>query len=378
MKKTFLLSCHEAPYYGGAATFQYLLFELLQKSGYDAHYLTLASKTEVKKYKSNLGINWWNPAKLDNVHLYISQNFNKREHSELIEIVREVNPNLIIGKNDIAPRIFKNIMPEREVWFLSSSSKQMLKAYTGGYVKSLSDGMRQLREWNGKIPLISLKEKQAVRLSDRIICDSEATKLCFEHFYPQYIGKIFDFIFWSAPLFKNKFINEIKQRKDFFSRSIDLLFIASNWKRVEKQYEMVKEIIKQFKHLNIHILGLCKDRVNGARYHGLTGYSEVLKLMSDSKTLVAPSLYDSSPNILFEASLLGCNVVASTNCGNWRLCNPDLLVEPYSLGNFVEKTRLSLERKFNDNMNYFLKDDSINRFVSLIGDPFGGTPDYFD
>jgi glycosyltransferase involved in cell wall biosynthesis len=365
-EKKILLSCHEAPYYGGAATLQYLLFELLQKSGFYAHYLTLASKTEVEIYESNLGINWWNPAKLDNVHLYISQNFNRREYSELVEIVREVNPNLIIGKNDIAPRILKNIMPESEVWFLSSCSKQMKKAYTGGYVKSLSDGMSKLREWNGKIPLTSLKEKQAVRLCDRIIYDSEATKLCFEHFYPQHIGKMFDFIFWSAPLFKSKFRYEIKQRKDFSSRSIDLLFIASNWKRVEKQYDMVKEITKQFKHLNIHILGLCRDRVSGVRYHGLIGYSEVLKLMQDSKALVSTSLYDSSPNILFEASLLGCNIVASKNCGNWRLCHPDLLVEPHNLGNFVEKSRRSLERKFDDNMNYFLNNDPLDQFISLI------------
>lgn len=361
-----MLSCHQAPYYGGAATFQYLLFEFMQESGYDAHYLTLASKTEVETYKSNLGISWWNPARLDNVHLYISQNLNKRAQSELIEIVRKVNPDLIIGKNDIAPRIFKNIMPKREVWFLTSSSKQMLKAYTGGYVKSLSDGMSKLRECNGKIPLTSLKEKQAVQLSDRIICDSESTKLCFEHFYPQHIDKIFDFTFWSAPLFKYKFENEIEQRKDFFSRSIDLLFIASNWKRVEKQYDMVKEIAKRFKHLNIHIVGLCRNRSSGVRYHGLIGYSDVLKLMRDSKTLVSTSLYDSSPNILFEASLLGCNVVSSKNCGNWRLCNTDLLVEHYSLENFVEKIHLSLGRKFDDNMCYFLKNDSLDRFINLI------------
>ena len=119
MKKTILLSCSRVPSYGGAATFQYLLFEFLQELGYQAHYIALISRTEVKIYKSRFGSNWWNLANRENVHLYISNNLNRREQLELRNITRKINPNLIIGKNDLAPRLLKNMGLPAFVWVIS-------------------------------------------------------------------------------------------------------------------------------------------------------------------------------------------------------------------------------------------------------------------
>ena len=32
---------------------------------------------------------------------------------------------------------------------------------------------------------------------------------------------------------------------------------------------------------------------------------------------------DAAPGILFEGAVMGCNLVASKNCGNWEVCHPD-------------------------------------------------------
>jgi len=51
----------------------------------------------------------------------------------------------------------------------------------------------------------------------------------------------------------------------------------------------------------------------------------VFRLMGNAKTIVSTSRYDAAPGILFEGSVMGCNLVASRNCGNWKICHTELL-----------------------------------------------------
>lgn len=85
--------------------------------------------------------------------------------------------------------------------------------------------------------------------------------------------------------------------------------------------------------------------------------------MGDARTLVCPSTLDSAPGILYEAAAMGCNVVASRNCGNWRLCHSELLVDPFGIGTFVECIARSLTREFESNIDEFLQSNS---YVDLL------------
>jgi hypothetical protein len=145
-------------------------------------------------------------------------------------------------------------------------------------------------------------------------------------------------------------------QQPFFERDIDVLFIAESWTRPEKNYKMVKEIASQCKHLRVHIAGEMEKTLPNVRHHGLvTRREEVFKLLGRTKTIVCPSLFDLAPGILYEASAMACNIIASKNCGNWQVCNEELLVDPFNLNNFLEKLYLSLSKKYEDNMDYFLK-----------------------
>jgi glycosyltransferase involved in cell wall biosynthesis len=156
-------------------------------------------------------------------------------------------------------------------------------------------------------------------------------------------------------------------QEPFHKREIDVIFIASSWNRSEKNYKFVKEIASRLKDLNIHVVGEVEKKDNNATYHNLiTNRKEMFGLLGNSKTIVSPSLFDAAPGILFEASAMGCNIVASKNCGNWMLCNEILLVDPFNLSSFLEKIHLSLSKKYDDNINYFFKTNSYNNFIETI------------
>ena len=50
---------------------------------------------------------------------------------------------------------------------------------------------------------------------------------------------------------------------------------------------------------------------------------------------------------------MGCNVVASPNCGNWQLCNSRLVAERGTRAEFLSKIELSLGAPFTDNRERF-------------------------
>ena len=50
----------------------------------------------------------------------------------------------------------------------------------------------------------------------------------------------------------------------------------------------------------------------------------------------------------------------------WMICNEDLLVAPFNLRNFQKIILLSLTKKFDDNLNYFLKTNSYKKLLESI------------
>ena len=63
---------------------------------------------------------------------------------------------------------------------------------------------------------------------------------------------------------------------------------------------------------------------------------------------------------------LGCNLVASKNCGNWSLCHPSLVADPFSRQVFLDKIRLSLTGRYQDNIDDFLQSGSYADLLETI------------
>src|SRR5206468_1730768 len=105
----------------------------------------------------------------------------------------------------------------------------------------------------------------------------------------------------------------------------------------------------------------------GAVHHGFIADRAILfELMGRARTVVSASAIDAAPGVLFEASALGCNVVASPNCGNAHLCHPDLLVERADAPSFIRAIRASLQRKYPDNAAAFRGANPTQRLLDLV------------
>ena len=364
MRPKLLMACDDVPNYGGANTTFYILFETFLEAGWDVHYVNIIGHDRLEFFHGAYGNGVGNPKKLPNVHNLISRNGDSLRF--LRELIDRLKPDLMIGKKSTAAYHLKSQRPDLETWYVTSSCYQIKKGISNGILRSEQEAMERARFNGGPLPLPYKKELQAMDIIDKIICHTKSTKFWFNYFYPEHKHKISEKILWSAPLVHKKLHEQKPDLKDFENRPIDILFVANRWSRAEKNYQLVKQIIKSCKGLNFHVVGECEEEIEGAVYHQFLIRDKVIELMKNTKTVVSTSAYDPAPNILFEASLMGCNVIASKNCGNWELCHTDLLVEPYCLENYIKKVHLSLSRRFQDNLEHFLQDDPVSQISDLL------------
>ncbi|MGH7801671.1 MAG: glycosyltransferase [Thermodesulfobacteriota bacterium] len=398
MSKRILLGCFEPPGYGGAATAAYKLFEMMQDDGFDVCYLNLIEEQDADYFRYVFGENLGNPKGLHNVYSCSLNGPNYIPHQELVDLINYMSPDILVGIGWIAALLMKRAAPEKRSIFLTSGCELVKDNISIGKVKdfiSLNESIRRSKRkpalalhyadydgwklfepafsqrqthpvYNGALPA-SYFEKEAARISNLIVTHSDTIRFLYQYLFPSYIEKVYPDVIWFAEWIHKDALNYSGLQKPFYERDIDILFIASAWSRPEKNYKLVNEIVSRCNGLNIHIVGEVEEKLTNAEHHGLvTKREELFGLLGRAKTVVCPSLFDTAPGILFEASTIGCNIIASKNCGNWQICNETLLVDPFKLDNFLEKIQLSLQKKYEDNMEYFIKTDSYKNLLDTI------------
>ena len=239
------------------------------------------------------------------------------------------------------------------------------------YIEKYAIDFLSLFSRNGNSELWPLapspREKEAVSLADYIVTHSEMNLLLYRHFFPSFEGKIYPRVVWFAEWIYRNASEYSYLARPFHQRDIDILFIASNWRRSEKNYPWVKTVAASATDLKIHVVGAAEEEIPEAIHHGpIADRQALFSLLGRTKTIACPSLFDAAPGILFEGSALGCNLVASKNCGNWSLCNQSLVVDPFSPEVFLDKIRLSLTGPYRDNIDQFLQSDSYSDLLETI------------
>lgn len=351
-----LISCYEPKGYGGAATVAYELCSASQQMGVDAGYLNIISDFDADYFRYKYGANFTNPEKLDNV--FTSYIYGEQFHTPQPEVIREVlnfKPDVILACHYIAPIVLKSSVPEIPLVYLTAGCKQaqlyLQKDADSDAVSLLRD--LQMQDWPPKI--YNQGEKEATELADFIITHSDQTKQFYHFFFPEAEGKIYNRIFWFNEIIKQHARKYRADTKPFFERMVDVLFVSNDWHRIEKNFSYVAKIAAGLPNTNIHIVGEIPYTIPGVISHGIiSDFKTLYNLMGDSKTIVSPSRLDAAPGILYEGAVMGCNVIASKNCGNWRLCNSKLLVENFTPQSFIEKIRIGLSGKFPENSGEFV------------------------
>lgn len=366
--KRILIGCYEIPGYGGASTATYKLFEMMQQDGLDVHFINLISERDNAYFQFAYGEQCGNPAALKNVHNCILNPRIFGEQPSLGEVIQDIAADIMIGVGYIGALLMKNAATDIPLVFMTTGCYQAEQLIANGTAKDAGELLRYLKKAvNVRDRFRNPQISETIEKSNLIITHSPLTKAFFECFFPYQVAKFYHKITWFAEWIYEDARQYSALRRPFNDRDIDVLFIASSWKRPEKNFPLVKKIIAGIRNRNIHIAGETEKMLPDAVHHGLVPDREVLfSLMSRSKTVVCPSLIDAAPGILFEASAMGCNVITSKNCGNWQLCNEQLLATQYTATCFVEKILLSLDRHYEDNINYFFDQNAYEDLIETI------------
>jgi glycosyltransferase involved in cell wall biosynthesis len=363
--RRLLIACFETPGYGGASTATYALFERIQREGSPVSYVNLIDRSAVPFLRGAFGEEFDNPRRLANVHTHT---FDGRFHDRqprLTELIAGCAPDVILAVGYIAALAMKNAAPSIPLIFLTAGCDQIDR-----YLEVFGDARRvcDALQSSGRPVLFHRHERRAVEAADLVVTHSSLVHELYDLFYPDALGKVYPDVVWMAEWIYADAARSIADARPFDERDIDLLFVASRWARPEKNFALARQIVAGCPTFAAHIVGAALPTpVPAATTHGLmTSRSELFSLMGRAKTLVCPSSWDAAPGILFEAAALGCNVVASQNCGNWRLCHEELLVRSYRLEAFVERAQRAVERQYRSNVDEFLCSRSYETLLDIV------------
>ena len=355
------------PGYGGGSSSGYELFRKMKQDGFDVSFLNLIKAPDAHYFKYVYGEQFGNPGSLDSVYNCILNDSRANSQPALTETLLKLSPDLMIGIGHIAVRLMKRAFPQKRLLFLTTNCK---RAQEFVLRKKRRDSMgltKLLQKPDRRFHFYDISENAAVEISDLIITHSDMILFFFQNLYRSQIGKIHPEVIWKSEWTLEGAAAYTRLQKPFESRDIDVLFVASKWNRLEKNYEFVRKITKACRDLKIHIAGEVDRNDLPVTYHGLVaGREDLFSLFGRAKTVVSPSRMDPAPGVLLQAAVMDCNIVASKNCGNWRVCHEDLLINRFAAEDFTKKIRRSLTGKFKSNIDYFVKMNSYSNLMDIV------------
>jgi glycosyltransferase involved in cell wall biosynthesis len=363
--KRLMLCCYEVPGYGGASTAGYDLFQRMLSDGIDAQFVNLIDPRDRDFFAHTFGAQMGNPACLPGVH-NVTVTEPRGAQPELQRVIEDASPDVIAGIGSVAASMLRENAPARRLVYYISGCSQAEIMILAGYAADAM-GLLHVLERSRAAPLIeSRNEREAFRGADLVIANSSMTREFLARTFRREVGKIYRRIIWSAEWTHASALRYRCAARPFEKRESDLLFVASSWDRAIKNFPLVQKIAARFQHASIHIAGDVSAPIPRLVHHGLMPNRELVELMGNTRTVVCPSLIDSAPGILYEASAMGCNIVASRNCGNWELCNAELLADRCHVDSFAECIARSLTRSYPDNMANFLNPGSYADLIETL------------
>lgn len=334
-----ILARDSFPYLGGSSTLLYMLFETLQKKLPNAECWNIVTPHVWEVGKRHYGPHWPNPRGLRNVRTFLLDG-NKGKRA--IRFALQANPvAAVISKSRKTTVLLKHLVPSVPVWHMTSTSSIVKNAVAGGRFTSMEQVIRRLR--TNRFPTLQCAdERQAVQLANRILVHSKNMRFWYHTFYPLIRDKIEEEIFWDYPLVKRQF-HDVKVKIAWKERPIDLLFVATDWRRGEKNFPLLRQICKSLERKKIMTVGFTPERLpSSVIAFDTMSQDDVVQAMVQAKVVVCPSRYDEAPNVLFEAAIAGANIVCSKNCGNYEITDSKLVAK-LEIKDFVRKINLALQ-----------------------------------
>ncbi len=127
--------------------------------------------------------------------------------------------------------------------------------------------------------------------------------------------------------------HSISLNRAFHERKFDIAYFVSNTSRKIKNAKLAFDLFEQFPDVNKLCVGLGTSffkSLEKIEIHDLISQDSVYEIMNNVKLVIIPSFYDSSPGVMTEALLRGCNVLVSKNIGWNEYLAKECVVEEFS------------------------------------------------
>jgi glycosyltransferase involved in cell wall biosynthesis len=362
-----LFASTEPPTVGGSGTASLDLFRRMLADGWDVHYVHVVHDVDAAFHQMDFQGRLGDVGGIANLQYCCVPELSSNFQASLASIMTRIAPDVSVGFGFLATGLLKAAAPDCRVVFVTGTCRQAQDFVTTGRARDATELERGLVAGSITPRIINNGEKVAVGRCDLLVTHSEQTKAMFGHFFAESIGKMYpssvSFAEWiaaGAEPWKHL-------ARTFAERDIDVLFIASDWGRVEKNYPLVSRLGRPLDGLRVHLVGDVPHPLGWAVHHGfLPDRQTLFELMGRAKSIVCPSLIDAAPGILFEGAMMGCNLVASKNCGNWEVCHPDLVVEPFDEECVAKCIHLATSRKYDDRLDRFTAQGAYRELTAII------------
>lgn len=367
MRPRLLLASTDPPAVGGSSTASLALFRRIVADGYDAYYVPLIDQDEAAYYRLVTANAATTPAEEARGRPCWLRGSLNHPHPELTTLIDQVAPDVMVGFGFLATVLLTGASPERPTAFVTGSCRQAQDHVTSGRVQDAVALERALADGAYRPQLVNGSERRAVQRASVIVTHSTQTFDLMQRFFLPSIGKLYPRVISFAEWIADDARGWRQYARPFDERDVDVLFVASDWDRRVKNYAMVEALAARLTGTPVHVVGDVPRVIRGATHHGFISTREQLfALMGRARAVACPSTIDAAPGILFEASVMGCNVVASKNCGNWELCHPELLADSCTVEAFLACLARARTAKYDDHLDRFLELGSYRELMALL------------
>jgi hypothetical protein len=355
MNRRIVFACVGPPDWGDANTWAYGLFARLRGGPFDATFVSLLGDADEFYFRYLRGADFDNPRRLDSVvSCRIDEAGGSRDQPALASLLRSLAPDLIVAWGGAAARLLAPAAEGVPLVLMLTECDSVERFVGGDYVRDWMH-YRAALDRGVAFPFeFEARERDAFEAADLVVGVSSVATAGFERLLPSISGRIYERRVTPADLSYEEAERHGDRRRAFAERDIDVLFSAADWTRPAANLRAVEQIAAALAGRQVHVAGEIDRSVAGARTHGaLRSRDDHYALLGRAKVVVAPALAAGGPSLLFEAAAMGCNVVASPNCGYAALCNDALLAPRGSAREFLERIRPALLRPYVENRDPF-------------------------
>ncbi len=340
MKKVLIIS-NSYPYFGGQSTTAYNLLKLLKKRGYDVRlmYINQLKKSNADPdqtgvshkivLRKNLIHKLYHWIRDNNTVDFDSQIKQVKNYYFLLRVFprllfflssRKFTPDLVITNIPSYYWILKKIFGSKKVLVVIGSSPEMNKI-----AKFEIDASTVLASDHFTHQALH-KANKADFSNATILFNSALTRKIYQSLHIPFTNSFVQYF---------NLMPQVAEARSvpFPDRKYDLIYIASDFSRKIKNPELAFQIFSSFASAPKIVVGTLNDKfseVNNTSVLALTTQPDILDLLSQSKVLIITSYFDSSPSVLSEAILSGCNVLVSQNVGWSEVLDKRCVVQSYN------------------------------------------------